>query len=351
MRIRKQTKYRKLSAEILELLLISLVIAAFFCAFLYFMSLSIAESYLSGREIFLNEMQTGTLRVWLGSICLLASAAVFLVLFLSLFGQKIAYLITIIKGVDMLGKQEMEYHISVEGNDEFTQLAESINYLSASQRELRQQEEQLRTEREALIRALSHDIRTPLTSILSYSDYLEKKEHLTQEEMREYLALMQVKAEQIRVLTDRLLGKRQENRERIEDGRLLMEQLTAEWEEILEESFSCQADLKDCGAFCGNFDVSQLRQILDNLASNVEKYADPEAPVILKIRTEGELLLLCQKNRIRSGELYQVESHGIGLDNIRRIAHGYQGNVEVRQENMEFQVRIALKIEGEDKLP
>ena len=206
MRIRKQTKYRKLSAEILELLLISLVIAAFFCAFLYFMSLSIAESYLSGREIFLNEMQTGTLRVWLGSICLLASAAVFLVLFLSLFGQKIAYLITIIKGVDMLGKQEMEYHISVEGNDEFTQLAESINYLSASQRELRQQEEQLRTEREALIRALSHDIRTPLTSILSYSDYLEKKEHLTQEEMREYLALMQVKAEQIRVLTDSLLG-------------------------------------------------------------------------------------------------------------------------------------------------
>ena len=65
--IKKQNKtsYRKLSGEILELLLLSLVISLFFGAFLYFMSLSIAENYLGGRDIFLNEIQAGTLRVWL----------------------------------------------------------------------------------------------------------------------------------------------------------------------------------------------------------------------------------------------------------------------------------------------
>ena len=230
--IKKQNKtsYRKLSGEILELLLLSLVISLFFGAFLYFMSLSIAENYLGGRDIFLNEIQAGTLRVWLRSICLFAAVVVFMVLFLTLFGQKISYLILIIKGVDLLLQKDMEYRIEEEGNDEFTELAKSINYLSDSQRELKHQQEQLREDREALIRTLSHDIRTPLTSILSYSDFMKKKEALTMEEMQEYISLMQVKAEQIKELTDRLLGKKTQNLERIEDGRFLMEQLTAEWE-------------------------------------------------------------------------------------------------------------------------
>ena len=113
--IKKQNKtsYRKLSGEILELLLLSLVISLFFGAFLYFMSLSIAENYLGGRDIFLNEIQAGTLRVWLRSICLFAAVVVFMVLFLTLFGQKISYLILIIKGVDLLRQKDMEYRLSL----------------------------------------------------------------------------------------------------------------------------------------------------------------------------------------------------------------------------------------------
>ena len=344
--IKKQNKtsYRKVSGEMLELLLLSLVISLFFGAFLYFMSLSIAENYLGGRDIFLNEIQAGTLRVWLRSICLFAAVVVFMVLFLTLFGQKISYLILIIKGVDLLRQKDMEYRIEEEGNDEFTELAKSINYLSDSQRELKHQQEQLREDREALIRTLSHDIRTPLTSILSYSDFMKKKEALTMEEMQEYISLMQVKAEQIKELTDRLLGKKTQNLERIEDGRFLMEQLTAEWEEILEETFDCQLDLEKCGAFQGTFDISQLRQIFDNLASNVEKYADCNEPVALKIQTEADALVIIQKNRAKPGELCKAESHGIGLDSIRRIVHGYQGRVDVRQEETEYEIRIELKI-------
>lgn len=349
-RRRDKTGYRKLSGEILELLLLSLVIAAFFGTFLYFMSMSIAENYLSGREIFLNEMQTGTLRVWLRSLCFFAAVVVFMVLFLTLFGQKISYLISIIKGVDQLRQKDMEYRIEEEGNDELTELAKSINYLSDSQRELKRQEEQLREDREALIRTLSHDIRTPLTSILSYSDFMKKKEVLTQKEMREYISLMQVKAEQIKELTDRLLGRKTQKREKIENGRFLMEQLAAEWEEILEEAFDCRINLENCREFQGFFDVSQLRQIFDNLASNVEKYADGQEQVFLEIQTKADdTLVIFQKNRAKPGELCKVESHGIGLDSIRRIVHDYHGRVDVRQETIEFEIRIELKIQMQEE--
>lgn len=56
--------------------------------------------------------------------------------------------------------------------------------LSETERRLRHRETALRAEKEQLIRDLSHDIRTPLTAMLSYSDYWGQKETLEQEEMR-----------------------------------------------------------------------------------------------------------------------------------------------------------------------
>ena len=93
----------------------------------------------------------------------------------------------------------------IEGDNELKELAESINFLSETERRLRQLETELQAEKEQLIRDLSHDIRTPLTAMLSYSDYLGRKETLEQEEVQEYIALVQRKGQQIKALTDRLL--------------------------------------------------------------------------------------------------------------------------------------------------
>ena len=94
---------------------------------------------------------------------------------------------------------------------------------------------------------------------------------------------MQRKGQQIKALTDRLLDSGSRDLETIEDGKLLMEQLAGEWEEILENTFPCIVDTKNCPAFYGSFDIQELRRIFDNLASNVEKYADREQPVELRI--------------------------------------------------------------------
>ena len=125
----------------------------------------------------------------------------FMVLFLFLLGQKIAYLNEIIRGVEALRTHKMDFTMRLEGNNELTELAESINFLSFTQRELQLQEKQIQEERENLIRELSHDIRTPLTSILSYSEYMMKKgqkEQIEQMEIVNYISMMQQKSEQIK---------------------------------------------------------------------------------------------------------------------------------------------------------
>ena len=82
----------------------------------------------------------------------------------------------------------------VEGNNELTQLAKSVNYLSQTQREVKQREQALSAEKEQFIRGLSHDIRTPLTSIMAYSELLAGEKAVAPEEQEKYLHLIHTKA-------------------------------------------------------------------------------------------------------------------------------------------------------------
>ena len=140
---------KKLSAVILEYLFLSAAISIFTFFFLYSTSVSLGDNYLSRRGFILTDMQQVTFQLWARSICVVASIILFIVVFLSVLGQRLSYLITIIKGVEMLHARSMDYDIPLEGNDELTRLAESINYLSAARRELWRQEQAFQEERSA----------------------------------------------------------------------------------------------------------------------------------------------------------------------------------------------------------
>ena len=156
-----------------------------------------------------------------------------------------------------------------------------------------------------------------------------------------FFILVRKKAAQMKDMTDRLLEGSKRNVEPVENGRLLMEQLAGEWEEILENTFPCIVDTKNCPAFYGSFDIQELRRIFDNLASNVEKYADREQPVELRIDAVDKRLRVCQRNGIKTGTV-PVESNQIGLESIRRIAALYGGMVKVSIEQGIFSIQITL---------
>ena len=335
---------RKIALEMLEFLFISFIVALFAFGFLYFTSCSIAMTYLDGKGVILDEEKKMVLVLWIRSSCLLASVVVFVLLFLFLFGQKVSYLISIIHGVKALEERQMDFEIPLEGNDEFTQLAESINYLALSQKLLKEKEENLKKEREEMIRSISHDIRTPLTSILSYSEYMQKKEDWSKEEIKSYMELMQGKAEQIKSLTNQLIGKKERKLEFIDNGKILIEQLVMEWEELLEDRFPCEVIWNECNNFSGIFDISELRRIFDNLRSNVEKYGDPKQSVKLEVITGKDKLVLIQENGVRTEGELEVESNKIGLNNIRQIVGMYDGEVEVTKSEKEFRIQMIIPV-------
>lgn len=338
----KSNKRRKLSGEILGLLAVTLVLALILLQFLGVVARAMIDSFLFMRDIVLTEAQYAQLDDWVFHLSLLVSVAFFIILFLFLLGERLSYIREVLAGIDALRSGQEDYVVPLEGSNELTQLAEAVNYLSRTQREVKEQERVLNEEKEQFIRALSHDIRTPLTSIMAYSELLTGANTVDPQEQTRYLELIQHKAGQIKDMTDILLDGSKRNPEYFEDARLLIEQLTAEFEEMLEDGFSIEASL-DCPAFPGTFDVQELRRIFDNLVSNVQKYADPDRPVKISISLEGVQLLIRQENAVRE-RIAPADGYQIGLRSIQRIAQNYAGQVDVQKDDAAFAITIMLSV-------
>lgn len=334
---------RKLSKEILITIVISAVISIFLFAFLQLMATSITYNYFEQQRQTINSYLSGTLQLWINGICFLASVFFFVVIFLFLLSQKLLYLGEIISGIEALRTHHMDYIIPVVGDNEFTELAKQINYLSETERQLKQKEDALKEDREKLIRSLSHDIRTPLTSILSYSELMSSKKDRTPEEMDTYIELMHKKALQIKGLTDRLLENSIRNPEYFDHGKFLLEQILLDWEEDLSENYLCEIDWSECSDFKGHLDIQEICRIFDNLLSNIKKYADETKPVLLKLSVSENQLIIRQSNQIHLPPK-PVDSHKLGIETIRSIVTRYHGTVETFSCETVFTITISIPV-------
>jgi len=335
-----KSKPRKLSLELLGGFALCLLISIFLYQLLYALGTVIVDRYYDYYEIVVSEEEIYTRDYWMAVLSLLLSLAFFILLSMFIIGERLSYINVIIKGINALRMGE-ETELSVDGNNELTRLAESVNYLSAEQKRVRAEEEALIHEREQFIRTMSHDIRTPLTSILSYTEILTSNNDLSQKEKADHLILIRKKAEQIRDLTDVLLDGGSRNPEYFEDASLLIAQLADEFESELEGEFTVSTDISECQTFSGSFDVRELQRIFDNIISNIKKYADHTVPVNLTITSGVGGLVIVQSNKIRE-DIDISESYGIGLKSIRRIAMNYSGTVDVKRTDDYFEIKITL---------
>ena len=334
-------KQRKLAHEILGMIGLSALLALIVFLILSGFATAVAESYCFRYEIPMTEFDWMDVDRWIFGVSVVLSLCVFTTLFLLLLNDRIVYIRTITNGIHSLRAFNPEPALPVEGRDELAELADAFNTMSAARQQLRQQEVALAQEKDQLIRALSHDIRTPLTTIMAYTDYLSTQENLSSQERNAALQLIGRKSRQIRELTDLLLEESKRQPEYFSDAHLLMIQLAAEFEEDLADRFSVTTDLSGCGAFSATLDVQELRRIFDNLSSNAAKYADAAKPVVLKIMHRDNHLEIRQHNTILQPRP-ETDSCRIGLHSIRRIAQRYGGQVTTQEESGQFSICVVL---------
>ena len=339
--IKKTKQRRRLSHQILSAFALCFIISLILFILLSSVTSGLVEEYCFYNDIPLDEDMLFHLDFTVLGVSVVVSVLFFIILFFALLGEQFAYIKTITDGIDTLRQGNHDHRIAVKGNNDLTELAEAINYLSETEEQIKSKEKKLNEEKEELIRTLSHDIRTPLTSIISYTELLESKGDLTETEQREYISLVRKKTAQIKELTDILLDGGKRNVELFDDARLLFVQLAGELEEMLEDDFSVSADLSECPSFVGSFDTNEMRRIFDNLISNIRKYAEPLEVVKLRIIKDDGGISICQSNRVKNIS-ETSESYRMGINSIRRIAQNYKGNVEIFSSETEFEIKITL---------
>ena len=195
----------------------------------------------------------------------------------------------------------------------------------------RMKSERLRTE---LITNVSHDIKTPLTSIINYVDLLAREEP-ENEKTREYIGVLQRQSARLKKLTDDLVeaskaatGNLPASPEKLELG-VLLDQTAGEYGERLAEKQLELRVTKPDEPITVWADPRHLWRILDNLMSNILKYAQPGTRVYLDLKREGGKAELSFRNisaqplNIRPEELTErfvrgdssrsTEGSGLGL--------------------------------------
>ena len=251
----------------------------------------------------------------------------------------------------VIGRGDLEAPINVAGGDEISVLAAEMDNMRRSVIERMGNEKRAWEANSELITAISHDIRTPMTSLIGYLGLLNDSSPDDRESRERFAAAAYHKALDLKDLTDELFkyflvfGRAEIEMEREKyDARLLVEQLVGE----------AAFDLKDTGFeveqqdFTGECtvvaDPMYLKRVMDNLVSNAKKYADRSVPVVFRSELSGGVLSVRVSNAIAAG-VSRVESTKIGLRTCEKIMQAMGGSFETKIEDERFTAVFSLNAE------
>ena len=221
--------------------------------------------------------------------------------------------------------------------------------------------ERMKTE---LITNVSHDIKTPLTSIINYVDLL-KKEEMPNEKAKEYLEILDKKSQRLKRLTEDLVeaskassGNIKLNMEKI-NVKELINQISGEFEDRLKErKLELIVDTPEEDVYI-KADSRYLYRIIENMYSNIVKYAAEVSRVYADIVVEDNDVKIILKNiskeklNITADELMQrfvrgeasrnTEGSGLGLSIAESLTTLQNGEFKIYLDGDLFKVIISFK--------
>ena len=168
-------------------------------------------------------------------------------------------------------------------------------------------QEQMRAERmkTELITNVSHDIKTPLTSIVNYVDLL-KKEDIPSPIAREYIAVLDRQSKRLKKLTEDLVEASKASSGALPvdlqptDVNVLFSQIVGEYQDRLADCHLTLVAQPPEGQPVVAADSKLLSRVMDNLVSNICKYAMPETRVYVSGTVAGGQMTLSLKNVSRA---------------------------------------------------
>lgn len=265
-------------------------------------------------------------------------------------------------GVEKIRAGDLHHRIEVEDKGEFKKLAENINSITdglnkAVENELKS--ERFKTE---LITNVSHDIRTPLTSIITYVDLL--KHETDPAKMKEYVEVLDQKSKRLKMLTDDLFeaskassGNIPVQLEKIDIVSLINQGLGEVSDKIEAHDLNFRMDFPEEKVYL-KADGKLLWRSIENLLSNIFKYALRGSRVYISIEDLGRECLIAFKNisacelnispeelmeRFKRGDESRTsQGSGLGLSIAKSLIEIQKGRFQIEIDGDLFKAMIYL---------
>lgn len=220
-----------------------------------------------------------------------------------------------------------------------------------------------------LISNVSHDLKTPLTSIISYIDLL-KNEELTNEQQNEYIEILDRNTKRLKTLIEDLFEVSKVNSGKIQlnpidlDIHVLLQQVLFEYQEQFEQHhLNLKNDFENKKIIC-HLDSEKTYRILENVCQNICKYALENTRVYLQVIETNQQVILVFKNisaheisnpddlteRFVQGDASRKsEGSGLGLVICKSFVEVQEGTFEVNVDGDLFKTTIIFpkKIEND----
>lgn len=337
---------------------------------------------LRGTALWLRRIATGIPLVWKTALVTAALAFLEFILYVSPSRDPLFLVVKVLEILAVLaialnlrtleknGEQLSEGDLSTPVDTKrlfgaFRRYGQAMNRLQSGMESAVQ--EQMRAERmkTELITNVSHDIKTPLTSIVNYVDLL-KKEDIPSPAAREYITVLDRQSKRLKKLTEDLVEASKASSGALPvdlqptDVSVLFSQITGEYQDRLADCHLTLVTQPPAGQPVVLADSKLLSRVMDNLVSNICKYAMPETRVYVSGVTADGQMTMSFKNvsraelNISPDELMErfvrgdtsrhTEGSGLGLSIARSLVQLMGGTFRLSIDADLFRADVTLPL-------
>lgn len=283
----------------------------------------------------------------------------FLLVVMPYMMRKIKQLRAIIKGVEQMAQGNFDVTLPAKGKGQLSRMAASINNMKHGLQlsiEKQRVSDRLKTE---LITNVSHDLKTPLTSIINYVDLL-KKDGLSADQSTHYLEVLDRKTQRLKVLIEDLFeaskmasGATELIWEKVDVAALLTQALAEFSDKIAASTLTFRVNVQSPHIYA-MLDGKKTWRVFENLISNALKYALSGTRVYVTLTETKERVTFIIQNislhelnfgaeelfeRFKRGDQSRLtEGSGLGLAIAKSIVELQGGTLAIDIDGDQFKV-------------
>jgi signal transduction histidine kinase len=254
--------------------------------------------------------------------------------------------------VTVVSYVNMNHRVECEGEDEIARLSKNVETMRHSLIESIEKEKDAREANTELVTSMSHDIRTPLTVLMGYLEMMRERVG-DDEVMRGYVQASEKTATRLKELSDDMFkyalafgdtGKGVVLEE-YEAQTLILQLLSEHLVLLAERGYTHR--LTSIPSFKKSdmrlTDPQNLMRIIDNIFSNLYKYADINEPVEISVERDERCAIIRFKNKIKKNT-EGAESNGIGIKTCQRLAEFVLEKFEYENDGEYYSTMLAIKM-------